>query len=177
MIPRSRAASALSTTKAAAPMPMTMPWRRRSNGRAASSTFSSRAAAPEATKPAPIHSIRWSDVASSARDDEDPAAAAGADPVLGEARGNPIERAGRVDLGVRAARADELGELRVPHREDPEEEAAVEDVGLLLEELLQGGDLRVDLGEGLGGDAPAPRARHGATRSSASRLRRSWSTW
>ena len=66
VMPRSRAASALSTTRPTAPMPMSIPWRRRSNGRAASSTFSSRAAAPEATKPAPIHSMRWSDVASSA---------------------------------------------------------------------------------------------------------------
>ena len=54
----SRAASALSTTRAAAPMPMIMPWRRRSKGMAASSTTSSVAAAPLARKPAPIHSIR-----------------------------------------------------------------------------------------------------------------------
>jgi hypothetical protein len=42
----------------------------------------------------------------------------------------------------------------VAHREDPEEEAAVEGVGLLLEELPEGGDLLVDVGEGLGADAP-----------------------
>ena len=65
-IPRSRAASALSTTRAAAPMPIIMPWRRRSKGTAASSTTSSVAAAPLARKPAPIHSIRWSEVTSSA---------------------------------------------------------------------------------------------------------------
>ena len=88
------------------------------------------------------------------RDDQDAAAAAGADPVLGEARGKPHRAAGRVDLRVRAARADQLGELRVPHREDPEEEAAIEGVVLLLEELPEGGDLLVDVGEGLRGDAP-----------------------
>ena len=50
----------------AAPMPMIMPWRRRSKGSAASSTTSSVAAAPVARKPAPIHSSRWSEVTSSA---------------------------------------------------------------------------------------------------------------
>ena len=64
--PRSRAASALSTTSAAAPIPMIMPCRRRSNGVAAASTSSSVAAAPLARKPAPTHSMRFSDVASSA---------------------------------------------------------------------------------------------------------------
>ena len=64
--PRSRAASADSTTKDAAPAPTTMPWRRRSNGVAASSTRSSVAAAPEARKPAVTHGIRWVPVASSA---------------------------------------------------------------------------------------------------------------
>ncbi len=64
--PRSSAASALSTTSAAAPIPMIMPCRRRSNGMAASSITSSVAAAPLARKPAPNHSIRRSDVMSSA---------------------------------------------------------------------------------------------------------------
>ena len=96
----------------------------------------------------PLHHVVRSGVVG--RDHEDPAAAAGADPVLGEPGREPHRGAGGVDLGVRPTRADELGELRVPHREDPEEEAAVEDVGLLREELLQRRDLRVDLGEGLG---------------------------
>src|SRR5450759_5624936 len=64
-MPRSRAASAASTTSAAAPIPMIMPCRRLSNGSAAFSTTSSVAAAPEARKPEPIHSIRCSEVASS----------------------------------------------------------------------------------------------------------------
>ena len=63
--PRSRAASGCSTTIAAAPMPMIMPWRRRSNGRAARSTTSSVAAAPLDRNPAPIHAIRCSPVTSS----------------------------------------------------------------------------------------------------------------
>ena len=64
--PRSRAASADSTTSAAAPMPTIMPWRRRSNGVAASSTLASVAAAPLARKPLVIHGISASPVASSA---------------------------------------------------------------------------------------------------------------
>ena len=47
-------------------MPMSVPWRRRSNGSAASSTRSSVAPAPLAMKPAPIHSIRASLVTLSA---------------------------------------------------------------------------------------------------------------
>ena len=65
-MPRSRAASADSTTNAAAPAPTTMPCRRRSNGVAASSTRSSVAAAPDARKPAVTHGSRCSPVASSA---------------------------------------------------------------------------------------------------------------
>ncbi len=65
-MPRSRAASADSTTKAAAPIPMIMPCRRRSNGVAASSTFSSVAAAPLARKPDPIQGRVRSPAASSA---------------------------------------------------------------------------------------------------------------
>ncbi len=65
-MPRSRAAAADSTTKAAAPEPMIMPCRRRSNGVAASSTRASVAAAPLARKPEPIHGMSASPVASSA---------------------------------------------------------------------------------------------------------------
>ena len=82
-IPRSRAASALSTTSAAAPMPMIMPWRRRSNGMAASSTTSSVAAAPLARKPGaePLDQMVGCDVVR--RDHDHAAAPPGADPVLG----------------------------------------------------------------------------------------------
>ena len=63
--PRRSADAAASTTIAAAPMPRIMPWRRRSNGTAASATMSSVAAAPEARNPAPIHSSSRSLVTSS----------------------------------------------------------------------------------------------------------------
>ena len=66
------------------------------------------------------------------RDDDDPTAAAGADPVLGERDGLCGARAGRVHLGVRAPRPDDLGELRVSHRQDPEQEPPVELEGLLV---------------------------------------------
>ena len=66
VIARSRAASALSTTRPAAPMPMSRPCRRSSKGSAAFSTTSSVAAAPEARKPAPIQPIIVSEEASSA---------------------------------------------------------------------------------------------------------------
>ena len=92
-MPRWRAAPALSTTIAAAPMPRIIPWRRRSNGTAASSTSSSVAAAPDARKPAPIQPSRLSDVTSSAATTTTRSAAAGADPVLGH--GDGLRRARR----------------------------------------------------------------------------------
>ena len=64
--PRSAAASRSSTTSAAPPIPMMRPWRRRSKGRAASSTRASVAAAPEARKPDANHGNMWSVVMSSA---------------------------------------------------------------------------------------------------------------
>ncbi len=67
-------------------------------------------------------------------DHDHPRATARADPVLGEGDRLRRARARRVDLRVRAAGADELGELRVPHREDAEQEAPVERV-LVLGEL------------------------------------------
>jgi len=80
-------------------------------------------------------------------DDDDAPAAAGADPVLRQ--GDALRGAGarRVDVRVRAARADELGELRVPHRQDLEDEAAVEGVAVLLDGRLQLVDAMVDVGE------------------------------
>ncbi len=65
-MPRSRAASADSTTSAAAPTPTIIPCRRRSNGVAASSTRSSVAAAPVARNPEVTQGSRCSPVASSA---------------------------------------------------------------------------------------------------------------
>ena len=64
------------------------------------------------------------------RDDDDALAAAGANPVLRQRNRLRRGRAGGVDLRVGTARADVLGELRVPHRQSPEEEAPVEDIWL-----------------------------------------------
>ena len=126
-MPRSRAASALSTTSAAAPMPMIMPWRRRSNGSGGLLDHfvgGGRAAGQEAGAD-PLEQMVGGDVVG--RDDDHAAAAPGADPVLGQRHGLGGARAGRVDLRVRPAGADEFGELRVAHRQDAEQEAAVED--------------------------------------------------
>ena len=60
------------------------------------------------------------------RDDDHPAAAPGADPVLRQSDRLGGARARRIDLRVRAPCADQLGELRVPHGEHPEQETAVE---------------------------------------------------
>ena len=80
-------------------------------------------------------------------DDQHAAAAAGPDPVLGERDRLRRARTRGVDLGVRAARADQLGKLRVTHREDPEDEPAVEGIGVLLELVLQVVDAPLDLVE------------------------------
>ena len=81
------------------------------------------------------------------RDDDRPPAASHADPVLGDRDGLGRACAGRVDLRVRPARADQLGELGVTHREDAEEEAAVEPIRFLFELDPQVVDLAVDLGQ------------------------------
>ena len=80
-------------------------------------------------------------------DDHHAPAAPGADPVLGQRDGLRRARARGVDLGVGPARADQLGELRVAHREHPEDEPAVEGVGLLVELVAHVVDAPVDLGE------------------------------
>ena len=80
-------------------------------------------------------------------DDNDALAATGADPVLGQADRLRRARARGVDLGVRSARTDQLGELRVPHRQDAEQEAPVERVSGLLQGELQVVDPPVDLGQ------------------------------
>ncbi len=72
------------------------------------------------------------------RADHDHAAAApGANPVLGHADRLSRAGAGGVDMGVRAARADILGELAVTHRQDAEEEAAVKFIRLALQLIAQ----------------------------------------
>ena len=79
--------------------------------------------------------------------DQHAAAAPGADPVLGERDRLRGARAGGVDLRVRPPRPDQLGELRVAHREDAEEEPAVEGVRLLLERALEVVNAPLDLVE------------------------------
>ncbi len=94
--------------------------------KAASSTTSSVAAAPAGQEAGaePFDQVVGSDVVR--RDDDHAAAAAGADPVLRQRNGLGGAGAGGVDLRVRTAGADELGELRMPHGQDAEQEAPVE---------------------------------------------------
>ncbi|OQC41260.1 MAG: hypothetical protein BWX64_01026 [Acidobacteria bacterium ADurb.Bin051] len=73
-------------------------------------------------------------------DHHHPPAAPGADPVVGDGERLGRGRAGGVDLGVRAAGTDRLGELRVAHREHLEEVAAVEGEGVRLDLGAEGGD-------------------------------------
>ena len=128
-------------------MPRIIPWRRRSNGTAASRRPRPWPRRRTRGSRRPSSRAGWSDVTSSAATTTTRSAAAGADPVLGQ--GDRLGRAGagRVDLGVRPTRPDQLGELRVTHRQDAEQEAAVERVAVLLEGELQVVDAPVDLGQ------------------------------
>ncbi len=80
-------------------------------------------------------------------DDHDTAATPGADPVLGDRHRLCRARAGCVQLGVWAARADQLGELRVTHGQDAEQEPAVELVGSARDRGRQRVNAVVDLRE------------------------------
>ena len=71
------------------------------------------------------------------------AAAAAADPVLSDGDALRGAGAGRVDLGVGAARADVFGELAVAHGQDAEDEAAIEDVWLAIQILAHRVDAAV----------------------------------
>ena len=95
----------------------------------------------------PLHQVVAGHVV--AAQHQHPAAAAAADPVLGDGHALGCTGAGRVDVGVGAACADVLGELAVAHAQDAEDEAAVELVGLPLHLLAQIGDAAVDLLQGL----------------------------
>ena len=79
---------------------------------------------------------------------DDPPAAPGPDPVLGQRQCLGGARARRVDLGVRAPGPDDLGELRVTHGQAPEEEPSVERERLGLQQATQLGDPTVGLGAG-----------------------------
>ena len=123
-----------------------MPCRRRSKGRAASSTTSSVAAAPvdEEAGAEPLEQVVAGHVVGG--DDDDAPAASGVDPVLRQRDRLRRARARGVHLRVRAARADQLGELRMAHGEHAEQEAAVERIGLPLERRAALVDEAVDLG-------------------------------
>ncbi len=76
---------------------------------------------------------------------QDPAAAAGADPILGQRHSLGRAGTGGVDVGVGPTGADVLGELAVAHSQNAEDEAAVELIGLALELLPHLADAAVDL--------------------------------
>ena len=57
------------------------------------------------------------------------AATASVDPVLRQGNGLRGGRAGRVELRIWTPGPDEFGELRMPHRQGAQQEAALEDVG------------------------------------------------
>ena len=80
-------------------------------------------------------------------DHDDATATTGADPVLGEADGLGRARTCRVDLGVRPTGTDQVGELGVPHRQNTEQEAPVEVVGLVVDQLAQVVQTTIDLVE------------------------------
>ena len=77
-------------------------------------------------------------------DDDHAARAPRADPVFGHGQGLGSGCASGVDLGVRPPRADQFGELGVPHGQAPENEPPVEFEGLLRQQLAQLGDPLVD---------------------------------
>ena len=146
--PRSRAAEALSTTRAAAPMPTSIPCRRRSKGRAASSSTASVAAAPEARKPAPIHCMRRSELAASA----ETTITRRQRPARIQSSARPMawvvlaQAALTCVFGPRAPMCSANCEW--PIGEDAEEEAAIEDEALLLQERVLVLDPPVELREG-----------------------------
>ncbi len=105
----------------------------------------SRAGAEEA-RAHPLHQVVRGQVVGA--DDDHAAATAHANPVFRDAHRDGGRRAGRVDLRVGAANAEHLGELRVPHGQHLEDEAAIElVVGLLLARLVETHDLADDVVE------------------------------
>ena len=88
--------------------------------------------------------------------DHDARAAPRADPVLGDGDGLRRARAGSVDLRVRPACPDQLGELGVAHGERAEQEPAIEVIRLRREVALELADPAVDVvAPGAGIRAPA----------------------
>ena len=81
-----------------------------------------------------------------ARDDNDPFAAPGADPVIGDGDGLCCAGARCVYLGVWAARTDVLGKLGMAERHNPVEELPIERVVRCSQFLLQVADAMPNLG-------------------------------
>ncbi len=79
------------------------------------------------------------------RDHDHPTAASGTDPVARDPHRLRAARTGSVGGGVRSPCADVLGELGVPHGEDPEQEPPVEMIRLLLDLLFECRDAPVEL--------------------------------
>ena len=77
-------------------------------------------------------------------DDDHTPAPPGADPVLRQSHGLGRRGTGRVDLRVRPARTDVLGELRMAHRQDAEHPLAVEAIRFFFKPRLQFVDAPVD---------------------------------
>ena len=94
----------------------------------------------------PFHEMVSGDVVCA--NDDDAAATAAADPVLGDGHALGRAGAGRVHVSVGAASADVLRELAVTHGQDAEQEAAVEDIWLSLQLVAEIADTPVDLAEG-----------------------------
>ncbi len=112
------------------------------NGRLLDRVVGGGGAAGEEACPEPLDQVVRRNIVR--RDDDDAAAASRADPIL--RHGHRLRRAGAggVDLRVRAPRADQLGELRVSHRERPEEKTPVEEIRLAGHGPVQFGDAPVE---------------------------------
>ena len=79
----------------------------------------------------PSHEVVGGDIVR--RDDDYPAAPPGANPVFRQSDPLRSARAGGVDLRIRTPGTDELGKLRMSHRQNSEQEAPVEEIRLCFE--------------------------------------------
>src|SRR5579862_2004794 len=84
------------------------------------------------------------------RDRDNPAASPGVNPVLCQRYRLSSARTSRVDLSVRAAGADEFGELRMSHGQDSEQKTAIEDVRFFVDGSAQLSDAPLEFLHQLG---------------------------
>src|SRR5208283_543054 len=113
------------------------------NGRICNHFVGSSGSAGEESSTHPIDQMVRGDVIR--RDDNHAVAPPGANPVLRQRYRLCGARARRVDLGVGTTRADEFSELRMSHGQNPQQEAAVEDVRFLVDGGVQFVNVPVDL--------------------------------